>query len=126
MILPDISVWIEFLRQRQPLAAEFERLLSEHRLVAASPVFGEQLQGARDDTERNLILGYWKALPHLPEADLLVKAGHHSGEHRLLQKGVGLIDASLLVLARTHQIPLWTLDRKLDALLFPAERHAFP
>ena len=52
MILPDTSVWIEFLRQRQPLTAEFERLLSEHRLVAASPVFGELLQGTRDDTER--------------------------------------------------------------------------
>ena len=35
--------------------------------MAASPVFGELLQGTRDDTERNLILGYWKALSRYSE-----------------------------------------------------------
>jgi predicted nucleic acid-binding protein len=44
MILVDTSVWIEFLKARQPWLGEMTRLLEEQEVLAAEPVFGELLQ----------------------------------------------------------------------------------
>jgi predicted nucleic acid-binding protein len=38
---------------------------------------------------------------------------HYIEEHSLMGKGLGYIDAHLLVSAVLTQAPLWTLDRKL-------------
>ena len=49
MVLVDTSVWIRFLANRAPYAAEIDRLLSRDEVKGHALVFGELLIGDRGD-----------------------------------------------------------------------------
>ena len=122
MILVDTSVWISFLRKDDPdLQDILKNYLKTNEVYAVSAVFGELLQGTKNQRERNLISLLWESLPKLEEQNTFVKAGKLSNEHALLNKGVGLIDSYILTLAVENKLALWTLDKKLasayDAVL---------
>ena len=122
MIVVDTSVWIEFFRQTNPFSSRLKKLLETREVLACSFAFGEVLQGARNNREREMLLHYWEALPHADESDLFLQAGRLSGEQHFLSQGVGLIDVAMLVFARRNQAALWTLDKKLQKLLSSKER----
>lgn len=114
MILVDTSVWIEFLRgQNKEIGRGLLVQLNQRNVLAASPVFGELLQGVKDARERDIILTYWHNLPKGDEQHLMVEAGQLSYEYKLFGKGVGLIDCALLSLAIRGDHFLWTLDKRL-------------
>ena len=123
MILVDTSVWIDFLlgdpATWQTLASE----LDAGNVLALECVFGELLQGARDDRERGIIRGYWANLPQIDDAGLWLAAGEYAGRQELLSQGVGLIDAVILIAARAAQASVWTRDRKLSGIMQPGERY---
>jgi predicted nucleic acid-binding protein len=122
MIVIDTSVWIEYLKAREPYFTEISQLLEETRIVAAGCVFGELLQGSKNNRERQIILRFWENLPKGDETDLFIRAGLESGKGRWLDKGVGIIDAAIVVLARSLGARIWTLDEKLGSLLKSDER----
>ena len=45
--------------------------------------------------------------------DLFIKAGIYSAENNFISKGVGLIDAVILLSAIESNSQIWTLDKKL-------------
>lgn len=108
MVLVDTSVWVEHLRKgNNHLAA----LLEESRAVCHSFVIGELACGNLKNREE--ILKLLKAL------DGAALAEHEEvmrfiETHELMGKGLGYIDMHLLASARLSQIPLWTLDKRLD------------
>ena len=120
MILPDTSVWIQFLRGNKnytkPLVDEIEKF----QVYASSFVFGELLQGSKRQNEKEIILGYWNNLTRCTEENILIEAGLYSSENSLISKGVGLIDSAILLSAIRNDLKLWTLDRKL-AMVTPTE-----
>ncbi len=75
------------------------------------------------DRERRIIRGYWDNLPKIDDAGLWLAAGEYAGRQRLLLKGVGLIDALILVAARAANAAVWTRDRKLSGIMEPGERY---
>ena len=123
MILVDTSVWIDFLRGDPATSQTLASELDAGNVLALECVFGELLQGARDDRERGIIRGYWDNLPKIEDAGLWLAAGEYAGRQRLLSQGVGLIDALILVAARAAHAAVWTRDRKLFALMEPGERY---
>jgi len=46
-VLVDTSVWIRFLANREPYAAELDRLLERDEVVGHELIFGELLIGDR-------------------------------------------------------------------------------
>lgn len=64
MIIVDTSVWIEFFRQADDKIIDLMSSYIENgEAVALSFVFGELLQGAKNEAEEKLILEFWTSLP---------------------------------------------------------------
>jgi predicted nucleic acid-binding protein len=115
VIVIDTSVWIDFFkRSNQQLIDKLERLIGNNEVVALSCVFGELLQGARNESEEKTILEFWSALSKVDERNLFIEAGKISGKYKLFNRGVGLIDTYILAAALKYNIPLLTFDKKLN------------
>jgi predicted nucleic acid-binding protein len=113
MIILDTSVWIEYFKKREPHSSEVKTLLNSRMIVAFEPVFGELLQGAKSKKEKDIILGYWKYSPKLLLDQLFIRSGEYSFENNLINKGVGLIDASIIIAAKEKGFKIYTLDKKI-------------
>lgn len=126
MILVDTSVWVDFLKRKPFFFPTLQTLIETQSVVTAGCVFGELLQGAKNSREQNIILGYWENLPKRVEGGIWIEAGLLSSTHKWFSQGVGLIDAFLICFARTYQLQIWTLDKKLLSVLKPAEVFSLP
>ena len=114
MILADTSVWIDFFRKtNESVSEKMVELLTSSQVCAISVVFGELLQGVRDDREEKVILEFWKNLPHVDENNLFIEAGRISYQHKFFSKGVGLVDCYILATAQRHHLEIWSNDKKL-------------
>ncbi len=121
-VIVDTSVWIEFFRGEEEYHAALMPLIEQGRVLALECVFGELIQGARDERERNLLERFWDALPKTEIPRLFVVAGKHSSIEQYPKKGVGLIDAAIVAAARQVKAQVWSLDKKLNAILTSSER----
>ena len=117
MIIADTSVWIEFLKKREPIFSIFEEKLSSREIIGIECVFGELLQGCSTEREISVLRSYWDNVPKVNETNVWIDAGEYSGRNNLISKGVGLIDTVILVLAKRAKSSVWTLDKKLLKLL---------
>ena len=122
MIIIDTSVWIEFFKRQPSVFSTVTSLVESQSIIAAECVFGELLQGVKDSRERAVVLGYWDNLPKRDEAGIWIEAGLMSAENKWIYKGVGLIDAVLLCLAKKYHVKVWTLDKKLLAVMKATEQ----
>ena len=114
MILVDTSVWIDFFRKSDSEINErLSGLLEDGEVIAISAIFGELLQGAKNEAEEKTILEFWDSLPKMEEEDLFIDAGKLSREFKLPSKGVGLVDSYILSACKREKLTLWTLDKKL-------------
>lgn len=125
MIVVDTSVWIEFLKGNSSIFSELKILLENGNVLAFEPVFGELMQGTKNKRERDIITNYWNYLPKFSTDGSFISAGFHSGKNKWLDKGVGLIDSSILMYARERSCKVWTLDQKLSSILKYDEKYKF-
>jgi predicted nucleic acid-binding protein len=113
MVLVDTSVWIRFLANRAPYAAEMERLLGLGEVAGHELVYGELLIGDRGGRRKLLnsyeLMRQTAAVPH-SEVVAFVRA------RKLHGRGIGWIDVHLLATAIVESLPLWTADPRLAAL----------
>jgi predicted nucleic acid-binding protein len=110
IVLVDTSVWIRFLSNRAPYAAELDRLLSREEVSGHDFVYGELLIGDRGG--RTELLADYVQMHQAPvvghrEVVEFVRA------RRLHGRGVGWIDAHLLASALVGRLRLWTTDPRL-------------
>ncbi len=117
MIVVDTSAWIEFFKGHSSVFPKLKSLLEKGEILAVEPVFGELLQGAKNKREREIISNYWYYLPKFSMDGYFFKAGTESGKNKWLDKGVGLINSSILIYARRHECKIWTFDKKLLSIL---------
>lgn len=113
MVLVDTSVWIRFLADRGPYAAELDRLLESDEVAGHDLVYGELLIG--DAGGRSQLLNAYDLIYRVPavghaEVATFVRA------HKLHGRGIGWIDAHLLASALVADTPLWTADEHLASL----------
>jgi predicted nucleic acid-binding protein len=112
MIILDTSIWIEHLKNNQEFFPKVSTLLERWEILAVDCVFGELLQGVKNNSEKEIILGFWKYLPKEYHEDSIIEAGLYSSKNKLLDNGVGLIDAIILTHAIKSDSKIWTLDTK--------------
>lgn len=113
IVLVDTSVWIRFLSNRSPIAAELDRLLSRDEVSGHDLIYGELLIG--DKGGRKAFLENYALMhqaPSLPHEEVIefVRA------RRLHGRGIGWIDAHLLASALVGRLKLWTTDPRLAVL----------
>lgn len=109
-MLVDTSVWIDHFRSRNRRLVE---QLDTAEVWTHPFVIGELACG--NLARRREVLTHLEALPKAPlveheEVMMLVEALRLSG------RGLGWVDAHLLASARLAHIPLWTLDKRLEAI----------
>jgi len=117
MIIADTSIWIEFLKNKEPIVSLFEEKLNSRDIIGISCVFGELLQGCSDENEIKIMKEYWNNIPRTEETNVWVEAGEYSGKNNLIAKAIGLIDSVILTLALRTKSKIWTLDKKLLKIL---------
>jgi predicted nucleic acid-binding protein len=106
-VLVDTSVWIRFLANQGPYAAELDDLLERDEVVGHELIFGELLIGDRGGRPK-LLAAYQQmhqasVIPH-PEVVAFVR------DRRLQGRGVGWIDVHLLASALVDRLQIWTAD----------------
>jgi predicted nucleic acid-binding protein len=112
MIILDTSVWIEYLRNNQAFFPRISKLLENREVLAVECVFGELLQGVKTETEREIIIDYWTYLPKEYYINIIIQAGEYSARNKLINQGVGLLDAIILMHGIISNSKIWTLDNK--------------
>ena len=113
MVLVDTSVWIRFLANRAPYAAELARLLELDVVAGHELVFGELLIGGQAGRS-NLLSSYER----MYQADMIphrevVAFVRHRGLHG---RGAGWIDVHLLAATLVGGLRIWTADQRLAVL----------
>jgi predicted nucleic acid-binding protein len=112
-VLVDTSVWIRFLSNRAPYAAELDGLLTRDEVSGHDFVYGELLIGDRGG-RRELLANYKRMdqapLVAHPEVVEFVR------ERKLNGRGIGWIDAHLLASALVGRLELWTADSPLTTV----------
>jgi predicted nucleic acid-binding protein len=113
MVLVDTSVWIRFLSNRAPYAAELDRLLNRDEVAGHEFIYGELLIGDRGGRKK-LLSAYEKMhqVVMLPHHDV-VSFVH---ARKLNGRGVGWLDVHLLASAIVGRMQLWTVDVNLSSL----------
>src|SRR5436309_14059509 len=104
IVLVDTSVWIRFLSNRPPYAAELDGLLSRDEVSAHDFVFAELLIG--DTGGRRQLLADYERMhqaPVVPHADVVELVR----DRRLHGRGVGWINAHLWPSAIVGRLELW-------------------
>ena len=112
MIILDTSIWIEHLRNNQNYFPIIKKLLENREILAVECIFGELLQGSKNKSERETIMGFWTYLPKAHYENMIIQAGEYSSKNKLLDFGVGLIDAIILIYGIKTNSKIWTLDNK--------------
>ena len=113
MVILDTSIWIEFLKGNPLYFTKIRKLLEIKEILAVECIFGELLQGVRNKNEKEVIKKYWTHLPKERHENIIIQAGEYSSENKLLSKGVGLIDAIIIMHGIMSNSKIWTLDKKL-------------
>ena len=112
MIILDTSIWIEHLRNNQLYFPKVKKLLESKEILAVECIFGELLQGIKNKSEKEIILNFWTYLPKENYGNIIIQAGEYSAQNNLLDYGVGLIDAIILMHGIKSNSKIWTLDNK--------------
>ncbi len=113
MVLVDTSVWIRFLSNREPYAAELARLLELEEVAAHELVYGELLIGDRGG--RKKLLAAYEQMHQariVPHRDVVMFVR----DRNLYGRGAGWIDIHLLASAIVGQMRLWTTDPRFAAI----------
>jgi predicted nucleic acid-binding protein len=112
-VLVDTSIWIRFLSNRAPYAAQLEALLDRDEVCGHDFVLGELLMGDVGG-RRHLLADYehMHQAPVVPHGDVVafVRA------RRLPGRGIGWVDAHLLASSLVGRVKLWTTDPRLAVL----------
>jgi predicted nucleic acid-binding protein len=116
-LLPDTSIWVDYLRTgRGGPAGELDDLLAEDSVFICGPVAAELLAGAAPDRRDDL----WIALGGLPWADLDHEAfrdvGHVANDLRRRGDAIPLTDVMIAVVAARSELSLWTRDRDFERI----------
>jgi predicted nucleic acid-binding protein len=122
-IIADTSIWFEYFKRTEPYFTELQKYLNTLSIRIIEPVIGEMLQGALSKREIEFIKAHIQYVPKIEIQSLFERAGEYSFENKLISKGIGLIDACLIVAAIETESRLWTLDKKI--INFLEKRYLF-
>ena len=108
MILVDTSVWVNHLKNGDPLLS---KLLMDGEVVCHPFIVGELACGSLSDRGKFLML-----LKELPMATVIDHDEFMTfvEKQKLWGQGLGFVDVHLLASARLNGVKLWTADNSLQ------------
>ena len=111
MILVDTSAWIEFFRDRDPIASRVDELLESNDVAVCGPILTELGRGFRSAADRKRILPLLQACHQLEQPEQLWQEAGELG-FVLGRKGVSVRTLDLLIAtyALSHSVTLLTTD----------------
>ena len=111
MILVDSSVSIDHIHRQD---MQLDDLLAWKQVLGHPFIAAEIALGSM--TNRQAILSSLDELPQAPEV-LVSEVRHFIEKHQMFSKGIGFVDATLLVSALVAKnVTLWSRDRRLNML----------
>lgn len=113
MVLVDTSVWIRFLANKSPYAAELDGLLDQEEAAGHDLIYGELLIG--DRSGRGNLLESYRLIHKLSDVSH-EEVVEFVRANRLHGRGIGWVDAHLLASCLIAAVPLWTADSRLVML----------
>lgn len=116
-IILDTSVWIEYFKGNEIYFDTCQKLIESGDVITIDLIFAELLQGARDNKETEILKAYFELIPKVEVPQLYLLAGEYSRQEKLISKGIGLIDACIITATICSNAKLWTLDKKIKAIL---------
>ena len=110
MVLVDTSVWIDHFRNNNDQLVE---LLNDGEIFCHPFIIGELACG--NLRNRKEIISSLEALPQSfqvehDEVMLFIE------KNKIMGKGLGYIDMTLLASSLVTNIPIWTLDKRLNSI----------
>lgn len=115
-VLADTSIWVDYLRGREPAAAQLEQLVRRREVAVCGPVLAELLAGARTDEDAARLLDLaglqWVEIGR----QTWRRAGDVARSLRLLGHTLPLLDALIAVACAQARVPLWTRDQHFAKL----------
>jgi len=116
-LLPDTSVWVDYLRGRDATTvAELDRHLERESVLICGPVIAELLAGTASRQQEQL----WLAIGSLSWAAIDQPAwrsiGEVAGELRRAGISVPLTDVAIAVAAAGAEAELWTRDHDFERI----------
>lgn len=112
-VLVDTSVWIRFLANKAPFAAELDRLLADDAVAGHEFVYGELLVGDRGG--RQELLSSYERMEQIlavPHSDVVAFVR----TRKIHGRGIGWVDAHLLASALVGRVQFWTADGPLERI----------
>jgi len=122
-IILDTSIWIEYFKGKEEYFDTCQQFIEKGEIKTIEVIFAELLQGALNKREVKMIKAYYELIPKVEIDQLFMVAGEYSKDEKLIHKGIGLIDACIIVATIRSQSKLWTMDKKIKA--FPKEEFLF-
>lgn len=113
MVLVDTSVWVRFLANRRPHAAELDSLLDREEAASHHLIYGELLIG--DPGGRGKMLESYRLMHRISDVSH-EEVVEFVRANKLHGRGIGWIDAHLLASCLVARVPLWTADDRLVKL----------
>jgi len=114
MILVDTTVWIEFFKSNFDYFEELESLMECQEVITIEPVFAELLYGSRNKNEQEMIISYWNVLPKIKFTEgSFISAADFANQNNYHNKGIGIIDSTLIKAITENGHLIWTLDKKI-------------
>lgn len=116
-MLPDTSVWVEYLRRgERGRAAELGELLVDRHVITCGPVVAELLAGAQpsDQTSLGSLLGglVWAELDRAAWR----RIGRIAGDLRRAGQTTPLTDITIAVAAHQAAATVWTADADFERI----------
>ena len=117
IVLPDTSVWVDYLRRGEAGSAwPLDELLRTRAVVACGPVVAELLSGARP-TDRADLWRLFQGLPWTPlEREEWRRVGDVAAALREHGMTVALTDIEIAVSAISADAAVWTHDGDFERL----------
>ncbi len=117
MTLVDTSAWIEFFRDRAPLAAAVDGLLAENQVAFCGPVVTELGRGLRSARQRARVMDLLEGCHLLAQPqDLWGEAGELGALLGRRGAAVKSMDLLIATYALAHAVPVLTLDADFAAI----------
>lgn len=112
-VILDTSVWIEYLRGEIKYYDKCQKLMESGQVLTVEIIFGELLQGAANKREIEVITELYSLIKKVKIDNLYILAGDMSFREKFISKGIGLIDASIIMATIMTNSQVWTLDKKI-------------
>ncbi len=115
-VLIDTPIWQEYFRKEEPIFSEVNLLMDAGRACCLGFIVAELLYGAETKEETKVFRDFMHIFPILkekPGMEVWVEAAYLAFRLRRMGKKLSLRDSYIAVMAKSHEVLLYTTNETL-------------